>query len=118
MLQDLTIAMDLPGVIGACLFQSDSGLMIMSVGGNQDLDLMHLSTLAHRMVRVEREGLKKLGLGPIISEIVITLGDQYHLICPIKSNADVFLCVALNRATSKLALARRHVDDLHARLVV
>ncbi len=61
-------------------------------------------------------GLQGLGAGGAFEDLVITLNDQHHLICPLPRE-DLAVSVVLSRAHSSVALARRALKTQLAHLV-
>jgi predicted regulator of Ras-like GTPase activity (Roadblock/LC7/MglB family) len=99
---DLT---SITGFIGACLVDSDSGLMLASEGGG-GMDLDAASALNTQVVRAKLEAIKALGLDDYIDDILITLGKQLHLIRPLAKTPTVFLYLALDKRVANLGMAR------------
>lgn len=110
---DISKLTDIEGFIGACLVDSDSGLMLASEGGGQ-LDLETAGAANMEVVRAKNAAMKALGLDDHIEDVLISLGTQYHLIRPLASNPDVFVYVALDRKKSNLGMARLAVKGVEA----
>jgi hypothetical protein len=99
--------MEIDGIIGASIVDSNSGMMLATAGGGSVLNLELAAAGNTEVVRAKRKTIKSLGLhGETIDDILITLTRQYHLIRPLASNDALFIYVALDRAKANLALAR------------
>ncbi|WP_309397642.1 hypothetical protein [Cerasicoccus maritimus] len=102
---DLNPLTDIKGFIGACLVDSDSGMVLGMVGGGA-LNLEAAAAGNTEVVKAKRATMESLGLDDSIEDILITLGTQYHILRPLASNEAIFLYVAMNRAQANLAMAR------------
>ena len=109
---------DITGFIGACLVDSDSGLMLASQKGSDMLDLETAGAANTEVVRAKNAAMKALGLDDQIEDILITLGTQYHLIRPLEEHPEVFIYVALDRERSNLGMARLAVKKVEATISV
>lgn len=109
---------EIAGFIGACLVDSDTGLMLAAEAGNGKFDLEAAGAANTEVVRAKNAAIKALGLKDEIEDILITLGGQYHLIRPLQSNPAVFIYVALDRKTSNLGMARLKVKTVEGTLKV
>ncbi|MFN0029235.1 MAG: hypothetical protein ACKV2O_18930 [Acidimicrobiales bacterium] len=111
--------MQIPGAVGVCLVDYNSGMSLGSVGGG-GLDLDVAAAGNTDVVRAKLRTMDALGIKGGIEDILITLEHQYHLIRPItgKSGTGLFLYLALNKATSNLAMARRQLLNIEATLEV
>ncbi len=116
--QALTKLMQLDGAIGTCCVDSSSGMMLGSAGGGGVIELELAAAGNTEVVRAKRKTMKALNLQDSIEDILITLGDQYHLIRPLASNDDIFLYVVLDRARGNLAMARHHLNTIEKDLVM
>ena len=93
------------GFVGACLVDSDSG-MVLGLEGGGGLNLEMAAAGNTEVVRAKRKTMKSLGLNDSIEDILISLGTQYHLIRPLDTNDAVFVYLALDRNRSNLGMAR------------
>lgn len=105
----LTKLMDIEGIIGACVVDSNSGMMLGSIGGGNMFNLELAAAGNTEVVRAKRKTMKSLNLSDPIEDILITLGRQYHLIRPLSSNDALFIYLALDRNKGNLALARHQL---------
>lgn len=96
---------EIDGFIGACLVDSDSG-MVLGTEGGEDFDLDVAAAGNTEVVRAKRKTMNALGIEGGIEDILITLDNQYHLIRLLKSNDAVFLYVVLDKAKGNLGMAR------------
>ena len=113
---DISDATQIAGFIGACLVDSDSGLMLASEGGGGKLDLDTAAALNTQVVKAKRQAIETLGLNDHIDDILITLGKQLHLIRPLEKNPAMFLYVALDKRAANLGMARLQVKKIEGSL--
>lgn len=114
--QDLGALKDLSGFIGACLVDSESGIMLGSAGGSGSHDLEVAAAGNTEILKAQATTSNMLGLKDDVEDILISLGSQYHLIRPVSTNRQVFLYVALDRAAANLGLARMTVKQVESRM--
>jgi predicted regulator of Ras-like GTPase activity (Roadblock/LC7/MglB family) len=114
---DISPAQDIAGFVGACLCDSDTGLMLGSEGGG-GIDLEVAAAGNTEVVRAKRAVAKALGLNDTIEDILITLGKQYHLIRPLEKNPAIFLYVVLDKKVANLGMARVQVKSLESKLAI
>ena len=107
---NLTDLSQIDGFIGACLVDSDSGMVLgMEGGGGVNLEVAAAGNT--EVVSAKRKTMKALNLKDSIEDILITLGKHYHLIRPLESNDALFLYVALNRSSANLGMARMQLKN-------
>lgn len=109
---------NIAGFIGACLVDSETGLMLASESSGTKFDLEAAGAANTEVVRAKNAAMEALGLNDQIEDILITLGGQYHLIRPLTSNPAVFVYVALDRKSSNLGMARIAVKGVEGKLKV
>lgn len=102
---DLSGLKDIDGLVGACLVDSDSGLVLGKEGGN-DFDLDTAAAGNTEVIRAKRKTMNALSIEGGIEDILITLDDQYHLIRLLQSNEAIFLYVVLDKNKGNLGMAR------------
>ena len=114
----LTKLMELDGALGACIVDSNSGMMLGAIGGSGQLNLELAAAGNTEVVRAKRKTMKALALNDQIEDILITLGRQYHLLRPLATNDALFIYIALDRHRANLALARHSLAQVEKDLVV
>jgi predicted regulator of Ras-like GTPase activity (Roadblock/LC7/MglB family) len=109
--------MEIDGCLGACIVDSNSGMMLGAVGGgNVNLEIAAAGNT--EVVRAKRKTMKALNLNETIEDMLISLGKQYHMIRPLSSNDALFIYVVLDRARSNLAMARHVLSGLEKELTI
>lgn len=103
--------MELDGAVGACIVDSNSGMMLGSVGGGGSINLEIAAAGNTEVVRAKRKTMKSLGLDDQIEDILITLGKQYHLIRLLSSNDALFAYVVIDKTKGNLAMARHTLSS-------
>jgi len=109
--------LDIDGCLGACIVDSNSGMMLGAVGGgNVNLEIAAAGNT--EVVRAKRKTMKALALNETIEDILISLGKQYHMIRPLSSNDALFIYVVLDRSRANLAMARHILSGLEKELTI
>ncbi len=113
-------AMEIDGAIGVALVEYTSGMTLGTAGGGPHLDLEVAAAGNTEVVRAKLRTMAQLGVDGSIEDILITLDSQIHLIRLITgaSGEGLFLYLALNKAQSNLAMARRSLTGLEKDLVI
>ena len=104
----------LDGFIGACLADSETGLVLGQIGNSLNMEVAAAAN--SEVVRAKRKTLRILRLEDEIEDIFITLGTQYHLIRPLKSEPKFFFYLVLDRFQGTLALSRFALADVERKL--
>ncbi|HEX4954052.1 MAG TPA: roadblock/LC7 domain-containing protein [Thermoanaerobaculia bacterium] len=97
---------ELDGYVGACVVDSNSGMMLGTHGGGNAINLEVAAAGNTEVVRAKRKTMKSLGLNDAIEDILITLGKQYHLIRPLAIRDGLFFYLVLDKSRSNLAMGR------------
>ncbi|MEM8978690.1 MAG: dynamin family protein [Pseudomonadota bacterium] len=108
---DITKLNDISGFIGACLVDTETGLMMASEGGD-NFDLEAAGAANTEVVKAKMAAMKMLGIDEAIDDILITLGSQFHLIRPLADTPSVFLYTALDKKSANLGMARVQVKKV------
>ena len=94
------------GAMAAAVVDYSSG-MLLAGAGTSSMDLEIAAAGNTEVVRATMKTMKLLDLKDSIDDILITLGEHYHLIRPIAKMDGLFLYFVLAKDKSNLALARR-----------
>src|SRR6185295_14941415 len=74
------IAGDIPGFIAAALVDLESGMTLGLKSNRPDFDLAAASAYNSEMVKQKLKIMKALNLKTSLEDMIITLGDQIHVI--------------------------------------
>lgn len=111
--------MELDGAVGTCIVDSNSGMMLGSMGGGKAFNLEIAAAGNTEVVRAKRKTMKSLALnGENIDDILITLRTQYHVIRPLSSNDALFIYVVVDRERGNLAMTRHKLVDVDKNMQV
>lgn len=114
--QSMQSIMSIEGAMAAALVDHQSGMCLAQTGGGMDLELAAAGNT--QVVKAKLQTMESLGLRKGIEDILITLGDQYHLIRLIPHSPGLFLYLVLDKARGNLALARYKLTDIERSLKV
>ena len=115
---DLSELSNLAGFIGACLVDSDTGLMLESQASTIPFDLEAAGAANTDVVQAKNAAVKALGLNEQIEDILITLDSQIHLIRPLAANPAVFVYLALDKSKANLGMARIKLKAIEGTLKI
>lgn len=101
------VANDVPGFIAASLVDLESGMTLGARTARSDFDLTAASAYNSEMVKQKLKIMRVLNLRTTLEDMLLTLGDQIHLIKIITPSTFVYL--AADRANSNLAIVRNAV---------
>ena len=102
------IAADMPGYMAASLVDLESGMTLGLKTLRPDFDLAAASAYNSEMVKQKLKIMKALNLKTTLDDMLITLGDQIHVIKLVGTNAFIYL--AVDRAHSNLAIVRNALN--------
>ncbi|WP_406180244.1 hypothetical protein [Streptomyces sp. NBC_01006] len=108
------------GTLGVALVDYTSGMALGTLGGGKDLDLAVAAAGNTDVIRAKVRAMEMLGLDDEIEDLLITLGNQYHLIRLLRGRGTngLFLYVVLNKSNSNLAMARHQLKRIESALEV
>lgn len=110
-------AMSIDGATAVALVDYTSGMILAKEGGaNLNLELAAAGN--SDVIRAKLKTMSTLKLKTTIEDILITLGDQYHIIRPLSNSKNLFLYLALNRSQANLALARHKLTQIEQDVTV
>jgi hypothetical protein len=98
------VAADPPGYVAASLVDLESGMTLGLKSMRPDFDLAAASAYNSEMVKQKLKIMKALNLKTTLEDMLITLGDQIHVIKLVGTTTFIYLCV--DRSQSNLAIVR------------
>ena len=98
------VANDIPGFIAASLVDLESGMTLAARSSRGDFDLTAASAYNSEMVKQKLKIMKALNLRTHLEDMLLTLGDQIHVIKMV--GATSFIYLAVDRSQSNLAIVR------------
>ena len=98
------VAMDLPGFIAASLVDLDSGMTLGLKSARPEFDLAAASAYNSEMVKQKLKIIKALNMKTTLEDMLLTLGDQIHVVKLI--GPTTFIYLAVDRSQCNLAIVR------------
>ena len=114
---DISKLTEIDGFIAGCLVDSETGLMMGSVGGD-DMDLEMASAANTEVLKAKLGVIKAMETDEEIDDILILLRKQIHVIHPLSTNHYVFIYVTLDKSQANLEVARWQVEQLDKTIVI
>ncbi|HEX3766352.1 MAG TPA: hypothetical protein VHW23_46990 [Kofleriaceae bacterium] len=102
------VANEIPGFIAASLVDLESGMTLGTKSVRPDFDLAAASAYNSEMVKQKQKIMRALSLRTHLEDMLITLGDQIHLIKMVTPASFIYL--AADRAGSNIAIVRVAVN--------
>lgn len=99
---------DIPGFIAASLVDIESGMTLGLKSNRTDFDLTAASAYNSEMVKQKMKIMRALNLKTTFEDMIITLGDQIHIIKMITPGTFIYL--AADRSACNLAIVRNVVN--------
>lgn len=109
------VAADTPGFIAASLVDLDSGMTLGLKSNKPDFDLAAASAYNSEMVKQKLKIMKALNLRTTLEDMLLTLGDQIHVIKLVGTGTFIYL--AVDRSQSNLAIVRNVLNKNAAAFV-
>jgi hypothetical protein len=98
------VAAEIPGYMAASLVDLESGMTLGLKSLRPEFDLAAASAYNSEMVKQKMKIMRALNLKTTLEDMLITLGDQIHVIRMV--NPTTFIYLAVDRSLSNLAIVR------------
>lgn len=112
----LTELMKVDGAMAASVVDAKSGMALGMIGGGINLEIAAAGN--SEVIRAKLKTMQSLNLKDKIEDILITLGQQYHLIRPLTIAPNLFIYFVLNKAQANLAMARFKLSDMESKVEI
>src|ERR1700755_1213525 len=99
---------EIPGFVAASLVDIESGMTLGLKSARPDFDLAAASAYNSEMVKQKMKIMRALNLRTTFEDMIITLGDQIHVIKMVTPGTFIYL--AADRASCNLAILRNVVN--------
>lgn len=99
------------GFIGAALVDSESGMAVGTVGGNDEFNIEIAAAVNADVFKAKIRAASEIGLADSIQDILVTLDTQYHLLSPLPQIPTLFFYLSLRRDRSNLGMARIKINE-------
>ena len=103
------IEADVSGVIATAAVDMESGMTLAAKSNRADFDLSVASAYNSELVKQKLKIVRALNLKTTLEDMLLTLGDQFHLI-KILPGGTSFLYLAADRSNTNLAILRIAVN--------
>jgi hypothetical protein len=103
------IEADVNGVIATAAVDLESGMTLAAKSNRADFDLTVASAYNSELVKQKLKIMRALNLKVALEDVLLTLGDQYHLIKMLPGGAS-FMYLAADRSATNLAILRNAVN--------
>ncbi|MCB9715167.1 MAG: response regulator [Myxococcales bacterium] len=113
--QSINAAMGIQGCIAAALVDYESGMCLGSKANGFPIEVAAAGNT--EVIRSKFRVMEELGLEGGITDILITLDTQYHLLLPLRQGS-LFLYLAIDRKAGNLAMARHKLMAVEKALVI
>lgn len=100
---------DVSGVIACAAVDLESGMTLAAKSNRADFDLTVASAYNSELVKQKLKIMRALNLKTNLEDMLLTLGDQFHLIKFLPGGSS-FLYLAADRSTTNLAILRIAVN--------
>lgn len=100
---------EMSGFIAASVVDLESGMTLAARSARSDFDLAVASAYNSELVKQKLKIVKALGLKTTLEDMLLTLGDQLHLI-KLFPGGSTFLYLAADRGSTNLAIVRNAVN--------
>jgi predicted regulator of Ras-like GTPase activity (Roadblock/LC7/MglB family) len=107
---------EMTGFIAASVVDLESGMTLAARSARSDFDLAVASAYNSELVKQKMKIVKALNLKTTLEDMLLTLGDQLHLI-KIFPGGHTFLYLAADRSSTNLAIVRNAVNKHVAAIV-
>ncbi|MCA9675573.1 MAG: hypothetical protein H6709_16265 [Kofleriaceae bacterium] len=98
------VAAEMPGFMAASLVDTESGMTLGLKSLRPDFDLAAASAYNSEMVKQKLKIMKALNLRTHLEDMLLTLGDQIHVIKLVGTSTFIYL--AVDRSRCNLAIVR------------
>lgn len=103
------IEADVSGVIATAAVDLESGMTLAAKSNRPDFDLTVASAYNSELVKQKLKIMRALDLKTTLEDMLLTLGDQFHLIKFLPGGSS-FLYLAADRSATNLAILRIAVN--------
>lgn len=99
---------------GAAIVDAESGMCLEAAGGMPYFEIV--AAMSMEVLAVEDQVIRRMASRDRVEDVLVTLGQQHHVLRPLRHRDGFCLFVVFDRRKTKLAWARHRVAEIESRL--
>lgn len=103
---------NIKGIVAAAIVDYESGMIMESGLNDVDLDLEVIMAGGSNILRAQKKMLNMIENKDTIHDIIITLKNQWHIICPCTQRENMFIYIVINRGEGNLSWCRNFLFQI------
>lgn len=112
--ESLSALIEIPGLLAVSIVDTTSGMILAQNDSGSEFEF---ASAGHaEVVRAESRAIQNLD--ERISDILVTLSKQYHIMRPLRKEKNLFIYCVLDEEVANLALARHRIREVESQLVI
>lgn len=99
--------LQLNGALASAIVDSETNSLLAKGSNDDNFDLDVIATRDSEVIRAKMRIMARLEMDDEIHDILITLPEQYHMMCPSKKRKNLFIYLAVNKQQANLSSCRK-----------
>lgn len=112
----LTFLRDIEGYVAVAVVEADTGSIIVSDCMERHLNIGIVASATASMVRMKMSRLRSEGLPEIFEEVVLSIGNDHHIVRPLRNAFGLFMMLIVRKPLEDLLSARLALETAQRNL--